>query len=310
MITSNKIEIYWDRVLSPTPSPVTAELFLTEFCNNKCHYCRYGNTTGGKISLSDFKLYVNRLKSLGVRGVNLTGGGEPTVHPQFMEICQYLDSIDLPYGINTNLNIPLDFANPRWLKVSIDAISREDYQEKRGVDSLEKVISNIISFKAAHPKTNLGIQCLVENVEQATKFYERFKDLPANYIVYRPMESTKSFYGIEHARGIIEELNQLVLVDDRNKLNYKWEFLSTRFDKCYANWSVITLDINGNVLYCCQKPNEIVGHILDSDILSKKSAFKTNMSKCEVPCRLSGANTWYQQNGDRIRALQCDKEFI
>ena len=43
-------------------------------------------------------------------------------------------------------------------------------------------------------------------------------------------------------------------------------------------------------MYCCHKPYEIVGHVLDADILEKKAAFKTNMAMCDIPCRMTAPN--------------------
>ena len=44
-------------------------------------------------------------------------------------------------------------------------------------------------------------------------------------------------------------------------------------------------------MYCCHKPYEVVGHVLDPDILEKKESFRTNMAACDVPCRMTAPNT-------------------
>ena len=48
-------------------------------------------------------------------------------------------------------------------------------------------------------------------------------------------------------------------------------------------------------MYCCHKPYEIVGHIMDVDILDKKQNAKTNIGMCDVPCRLSAPNAFMEQ---------------
>lgn len=65
--------------------PITADIFLTNYCNNRCPYCTYRrwDLEGGAYSmtLAEFKTYAERLRALGVQGFILTGGGEPTVAP-------------------------------------------------------------------------------------------------------------------------------------------------------------------------------------------------------------------------------------
>lgn len=310
MITDNKLGYYPDRLISLRQKPITAEIFLTEYCNNKCSYCRYSNETGNRMEFGDFKRYVLALIQMGVQGLNLTGGGEPTVHPQFKEITQWLDSISMPYGVNTNFNI-YHGINPVWLKVSLDSATPEEYKKIRGVDNLEKVRHNIQQFKLEKPKVKLGIQCLVITAQQATDFYESHRDLDVDYIVFRPMESTKSFYERPEYLDIMGTLQEIKDKDARVQLNYKWGMMNKRFNKCLANWSVITVNVDGNVPYCCQKPGEIVGHILDPDIIIKKAEYKTDMAKCEVPCRLSGANEYLESSADWINELKNkDIQFV
>lgn len=44
------------------------------------------------------------------------------------------------------------------------------------------------------------------------------------------------------------------------------------------------------IMYCCHKPYQIIGHIMDEDILAKKMAAVTDMSMCDIPCRMTAPN--------------------
>lgn len=85
-INDSKILGYMDRILFDN-RPITADIFLTNYCNNNCPYCTYKRWQLPKDSKSvlfdDFVTYANRLKELGVLGFILTGGGEPTVAEDF-----------------------------------------------------------------------------------------------------------------------------------------------------------------------------------------------------------------------------------
>lgn len=92
-ISGHKMMANLERVLMDH-RPITADVFLTNYCNNRCPYCTYGRwdlINGAKaMGYQEFKIYAMRLIELGVRGIILTDGGEPTVAPEFQEIANWL----------------------------------------------------------------------------------------------------------------------------------------------------------------------------------------------------------------------------
>jgi hypothetical protein len=88
--------------------------------------------------------------------------------------------------------------------------------------------------------------------------------------------------------------------------NFKWNMLGIQFDSCIGQWSQIALNEHGEVMYCCHKPYQIIGHIMDDDILEKKRLAHTDMSMCDVPCRLTSTNHILSQ----VYGEQANKEFI
>lgn len=60
-------------------------------CNLKCPYCSVTHRkVHNRISIDVIKDYVEKLMTLGLRAVILTGGGEPTIYPGFNELVQWL----------------------------------------------------------------------------------------------------------------------------------------------------------------------------------------------------------------------------
>lgn len=315
-IASNKLLKYLDRVNGDF-RPITADVFLTNYCNNKCLYCTYARweLDAGAVGMSfeDFKKYADKLIDLGVQGIVLTGGGEPTINKDFDLITRYLEDKQIHYGINTNFN-RLRYFKPDYLKVSLDAYDEESYFKNRGVRAYEKTKKNIaayIEWKKEHsPKTTVGIQKVVSDPDEILRFYDANGDLDVDYIVYRPIESTGGkYYTEKNASDVVEAVKLIKMLretDERVILNYKWDYLSKRFDKCSAHWSQIALDEKGNVIYCCHKPYEIVGHILDDNILKKYSDAHTNMKMCDVPCRLTAPNNVF----DELKKTVVNSQFI
>ena len=266
------------------------------------------------MTFEEFRTYAERLYDLGVRGFILTGGGEPTLCPDFDKITGWLEDQGLDYGINTNFNI-LKFFRPNYLKVSLDGYDEDSYEKSRGVRKYSTVIENIKRYsewrRTNSPKTSLGIQLVATSAEEVQRFYLANKSLDVDYIAFRPIESTGGSYyqsGAKksEARTITAYIRALSKVDDRVTLNFKWDMLSMREKTCSANWAQIALNERGEVMYCCHKPYQIVGHILDDDILAKKEAAGTNMARCDIPCRMTAPNRFVQS----IAEPRTDANFI
>lgn len=297
-IDSLKLIRHLDRF--KTHEPITADVFITNYCNNKCPYCTYRRwelEPGARyMHFEDFVKYTQRLLWFGVKGIILTGGGEPTLNPDFNKITEYLEKNEIDYGINTNF-CEYRYFRPNYLKVSLDGYDRESYIKKRGVDRYDDVIANIKKYaeNKDKSKTNLGVQMVVTDINDIEPFYNSVKDIDLDYIVYRPVESTnRCYYSDTDLKTFvpifIKYLNSFKRKDERIVVNSKWGQLDQRFKTCVANWAQIALDECGNVIYCCHKPYEIVGHIMDDDIIEKREMFRTNMCTCDVPCRLTASN--------------------
>jgi len=301
MIDSNKLSGFIERVEGDF-RPVTADIFLTDFCNNSCGYCRYNHKTGKYIHFEDFVALTAKLQEIGVKGFILTGGGEPTINPDFEKICSHLEQKGIPYGINTNFNF-LRYIAPVFLKVSIDEGTPEGYFKTRGVNAFEKVLDNIrkyIEWKNANgKKTRVGVQCVTTNPAQALDFYAAVKSLDVNYIQFRPVEMQSQQYDYS---AICDAVDSLASKDARVIKSYKYGLSTWRPKECFAYWSAICVTSELNVIYCCHRPDEIIGNVFDADLLQKLREYRPDMSKCETPCRLTGANAYvmqYRKDGDR-----------
>lgn len=307
MISNNKMIYNLDNIVSY--KPITADIFLNSACNNKCPYCtyaRYKKRGSSYMTFESFKNNINILLANGVKGVILTGGGEPTISPDFDKITEYLEQNSIPYGINTNFNV-FKAIKPNYLKISLDGYDRESYQKARGVDKYEQVIANIegyLMFKHSMKlHTSIGLQTVATKIEDVVRFYEAHKGLNVDYFNIRPMESTcGEYYQDAHARNeriaILSYLQDIHEKDSRVCINYKWHEVRTQFDKCYANFSQIAINENSEVMYCCHKPYEIIGRLDDKDIWEKREHFQTNMQMCDVPCRLTAPNNFIQNLQD------------
>lgn len=69
--------------------PYLVDLKITDYCNSKCEFCYQASTNKGRHAPLDYiKSVLDALHEHGVFEIAL-GGGEPTSHPQFIEILEY-----------------------------------------------------------------------------------------------------------------------------------------------------------------------------------------------------------------------------
>ena len=84
-------------------SPVMAHISLTNACNLTCSFCCFANRDiSEKMPTEKVFQALESFKSIGVTGIEFTGGGEPSIHPDFKEIVRYAKDLGFSLGICTN----------------------------------------------------------------------------------------------------------------------------------------------------------------------------------------------------------------
>jgi pyruvate-formate lyase-activating enzyme len=85
------------------PSPVMAHISLINACNLTCSFCCFANRDlKDRLSTEKVKQALDSFKKIGITGIEFTGGGEPTLHPDFHEIAQYAYDLGFKLGVCTN----------------------------------------------------------------------------------------------------------------------------------------------------------------------------------------------------------------
>lgn len=122
-------------------------LYLTSSCNLRCRHCWVSPSfvtgvakVGEYLELDLLKKAVSEAKPLGLRSAKLTGG-EPLLHPQFLEVVDYLTAEELGLTLETNgtrIDAPIarhlkEKSNVSFVSVSIDGPTAEVHDPFRGV---------------------------------------------------------------------------------------------------------------------------------------------------------------------------------
>ncbi len=147
---------------------------------------------------------------LGVKAIEFTGGGEPTVHPEHIEIIDYAQSLGLQTGLVTNgvkLKDHHVFDRLTWLRVSLDAGCSETYETIRQSKQWDKVLSNIkLATSFTSPYLGIGFVITRENYREIIVACKLVKSLGVPYIRLSAMFSNQ---GAGYYKGIYEEIGGL-----------------------------------------------------------------------------------------------------
>ncbi len=162
-------------------APIHVQLVPTNRCNQACEGCAYrikGYSSNQLFRTSDEipwdKLVevVSDCSDMGVRAIQLTGGGEPTVHPQFLALCDMIlgEEIDLALVTNgacwTPAHIKL-LCHAKWVRFSLDAGCAGTYANYRHTapELYKKVRGAICSLAATKYNGNplVGVGFVVNN---------------------------------------------------------------------------------------------------------------------------------------------------
>lgn len=122
------------------PTPIVMHIMPTDICNFQCTFCSVGNRSGYEkaklvpgakpdvLQLSQIRHVVDFLVSKGLKGVILSGGGEPTIFRDdegndFGDLIKYLRSKGLEIGLITNGSMlnkwEKEVAELTWVRVSL-----------------------------------------------------------------------------------------------------------------------------------------------------------------------------------------------
>ena len=108
-VHSYKILSCFDKILDiqngKMPIPRTLEFFISNKCNHSCIGCHSKSLHKSKVEFLDIKKgceVLDEAKEFGIKGIEISGGGEPLLHPDIVEFVEYANSKGLKSGLLTN----------------------------------------------------------------------------------------------------------------------------------------------------------------------------------------------------------------
>lgn len=296
-----------------TISPVRMIIVLTNKCKCKCHFCfdmeknKFYNETLDKEVV--FKV-LEDAKSLGVKSIEFTGGGEPTDHPFFSEIFGRAKELGFELGLITNgtnlNNIDLSLLdNISWLRISMNALSDKVYKETCGVEmNYRHLLGQIAKLNTT---TGLSFIITPRNYHEAIDFVKFAKETGFDNVHLAPARSdfqiapymtdfiNNSIEIVSKVKEFEDESFKVFAKDERYKVI---DSIEKNFSQCHYQQFVATIWSNGDIIPCWQSRGRndfVFGNIYEKtfkQIWAEKQLMP--IEKCSSACIFEEKNKFLE----------------
>lgn len=270
----------------PLSAPRWVQIEITNRCNLDCQMCqrKHFGLEYEDISLEMFEKIIDRLLDT-VKTVNLTGWGEPFIHPDIFLMMNYAKQNGLRVGLTSNGYLLDAECRKKIIEVGLDAISFSienicpDGHNDKGHQFSEQCLLNIkellelrggsivpqVHFNTTIHKNN--------NILPIIKFAKEYGvdginlqrlDIRFNRMLERPTRKEERQLCKEVIR-LGKELGIRINCPEIENKGLRPSALRDRF--CPTLYSNLYINIFGDVTPCCALPRYAVGNILKTPLL-------------------------------------------
>jgi MoaA/NifB/PqqE/SkfB family radical SAM enzyme len=255
------------------PFPTTLEVDLTNRCNHRCSFCFYAEHIGidsekPSLEIDVLKERLVEAKKLGTRAISFTGGGEPTIHKNYLEIIKFCKETGFDVGTITKgsaiteRNVDSLIDNLQWIRISLAGGDRESYKKVQGVDQFDLILKNIklLAKRKTERKSNLniGVRTLVtpENITTLENFVRIIRNENINYYQIAPDQFSSDkgeFWNAKESQEIFKNVKHILVENKINLLTTTYVAAQENLDyptTCYAHFFMLAILAEGYVTFC------------------------------------------------------------
>ena len=267
---------------------------LTSNCNANYSMCPRENIKEfGYITLETIDKIIEKVKDYALFEISLSGRGEPTFHPQLVEILEKLKYLSTPISIVTTTdglnedNYKSCIDNVDILRVSVSSIDRNGFKKiHRGLD-YDKIWGNIkrlVNYKPEKINVHLvGGQDTYSTLEETIKF---FKDNGINNIHLFPLWNRGGSIEEQNISNLRKELvakYNISYSEDEYLSEEKTNLLSSS-KYCPIGDTSIAINYMGDMIGCFQdfSNDTKICSVYDSQVefIKERAKLLKNMPVC------------------------------
>jgi len=237
------------------PDPLLVQVDLTEVCNLSCSFCAISKRGRKSIPFEDV-VYLIELCRRWDAALELTGGGEPLLHPQFNRIAEKILESELEFGVVTNGTKLKDYykllRHATWVRISLDAASSETFHRIKGRDywTFFEILEGIKQLRDIGGPT-VGVSFVISplNESEIEAAVQLAESLGCHYI--RFTSDVTTWYLSEQARGNL----QIAKMYDRPEFKVFIRIFQSSprasVQRCYLHLLKLTLGVDSQFYPCC-----------------------------------------------------------
>ena len=243
--------------------PVTAKypnnmmIELTNACNLSCRMCNHKNMKRktGFMSEELFNKIIEQAKELNIKNIGLYTVGESFLHPKIFDFIKTAKNKGIEYVYITTNGQPLDKDKIQKIfdsgldsiKFSIDASSKEIYENIRIGGKWEKLVENIKLLRELRDKSGSKLRIFAS----FTITQDSHKDLPKYNSIFKDLIDETLFDFVSDQGGQqVEEFNSMMPEIIKKNLN-KLILPREKWYPCNLLWNRFITTYDGKLTICC-----------------------------------------------------------
>jgi MoaA/NifB/PqqE/SkfB family radical SAM enzyme len=296
--------------------PVSMQIDPTGRCGHDCLFCAYKNAgwkqKGMKyprnieIDWPVMSRLIREMQALGIKSVELTGGGEPTLYSHFDKMMQEIGASGMELALVTNGSAltrkRIDEINPetvRWVRFSADAASEYVYAKVHRVQSVNfynmlAMMQYIAQNKKQqwHKDFRLGVSFVIvhENICEIEKAAEFYRSIGADNIRYSFAYDVNQdgMLNTHQKEAAFRELDKAKAFETKKFKVFGWksrldDYWSDNSDLTFCSYQYGTMAIgaDGGVWPCCitkYYPRHCIGNVNDENLSEILMGDRRNVS--------------------------------
>jgi len=295
------------------PPPRMVSFWPTTVCNFNCSFCLYKEENSKDHVIADAGATVRLIEQLpkfGVKSLELSGGGEPTLHPDLDEIATFADECGLKLGLFTNgMNLDWNIIRRfKYVRIGLDAVDAESYERLKhprapgAFDTVRDNVRELVRARGGNKRPRIGIKFLMNSINYLD-VYEMVRTahrIGVDYVQFKREHNGPEVLTPEQTRecqGLIDAL-KLTSMYNIDVCGSVWSQTDT--GKCWLSPTHTVIDPNGDVFVCCFLRDE--AHTIGNAFREKFSSFwggerhkqildNLDARRCNaVDCRWRGMN--------------------
>ena len=204
-----KIAWFPDKLKSLYDDIITAPIYIrikpTNRCCHNCYFCVYNYSFSkmhdsmkkiDEIPVDKMMEILEDLESIGVKAITYSGGGEPLIHKDIIQILKKtldcgIDLSMLTNGQFLNGTIAKVMTRAKWIRISMDYWNENTFVESRKVSSrmFYQITENMVNFSKIKDNCDLGINYIItgENHDKLIEAFEFMASTGVDNIRFSPV---------------------------------------------------------------------------------------------------------------------------